>query len=65
MGLHMVYIFINVSQFQTSFAFNGNIQISSIQTISYGKIFFIYMAIKTWNNIQTEMKGVMLNIFIS
>ena len=36
---------------------------ASIQTTSHGKNAFVYMLIRTWNNIQKEMKGVMLNTF--
>ena len=49
--------------YQTSFASKGNLQIPSAQTISYGKNAFVYMIIRTWNDIQKEMKGVMLNTF--
>ena len=36
---------------------------ASIQTTPYGKNAFVYMLLRTWNNIQKEMKGVMLNTF--
>ena len=49
--------------YQTLFASKGNFQIPSVQTTSYGKNAFVYMVIKTWNYIQKEMKGVMLNTF--
>ena len=49
--------------YETSFASKGNLQIPSVQTTSYGKNSFVYMVIKTWNDIQKEMKGVMLNTF--
>ena len=49
--------------YQTSSASKGNLQIPSVQTTSYGKNHFVYMIIKTWNDIQKEMKGVMLNTF--
>ena len=49
--------------YQTLFASKGNLQIPSVQTTSYGKNAFVYMVIKTWNYIQKEMKGVMLNTF--
>ena len=48
--------------YQTSFGSKGNLQIPSVQT-TYGKNAFVYMVIKTWNDIQKEMKGVMLNTF--
>ena len=48
--------------YQTSFAFKGNLQIPSVQT-TYGKNAFVYMVIRTWNDIQKEMKGVILNTF--
>ena len=48
--------------YQTLFASKGNLQIPSVQT-TYGKNAFVYMVIKTWNDIQKEMKGVMLNTF--
>ena len=49
--------------YQISFASKGNLQIPIVQTISYGKDAFVYMVIKTWNDIQKEMKSVMLNTF--
>ena len=49
--------------YQTLFTSKGNLQISSVQTTSYGKNAFIYMVIKTWNDVQKEMKGVVLNTF--
>ena len=47
--------------YQTSFASKGNLQIPSVQTTSYGKNAFVYTVIRTWNDIQKELKGVMLN----
>ena len=49
--------------YQPSFASKGNLQILSAQTTSYGKNYFVYIAIKTWNDIPKKMKGVMLKIF--
>ena len=49
--------------YQTSFASKGNLQMLTLQTTSYRKIAFVYMVIRTWNDIQKEMKGVMLNTF--
>ena len=49
--------------YQTLFASIVNLQIPSVQTTSYGKIAFVYSVIRTWNDIQKEMKGVMLNTF--
>ena len=49
--------------YQTLFASKGNLQIPSVQTTSYGKNVFVYIVIKNWNDIQKEMKGVMLNTF--
>ena len=49
--------------YQTTFASKWNLQIPSVQTTSYGKNTFVYMVIKSWNDIQKEMKGVMLNTF--
>ena len=50
--------------YQTSSACKENLQIPSVQTTSYGKKnAFVYMVIKTWNDIQKEMKGVTLNTF--
>ena len=49
--------------YQTLFASKGNLQIPSVQTTSYGENAFVYMVIKTWNDIQKEMKDVMLNTF--
>ena len=51
--------------YHTSFVSKGNVQIPSVQTTLYGKNAFVYMVIKAWNNIQKEMKGVMLNTFSS
>ena len=47
--------------YQTSFASKGNLQI--LWKKSYGKNDFVNMVIKTWNDIQKEMKGVLLNTF--
>ena len=44
---------------QASFSSKGNLQIPRAETTLYGKNAFV---IKTWNHIQKEMKGVMLNI---
>ena len=44
-------------------SFKGNLQRPSVQKSSYGKNAFVYMFTKTWNDIQKEMKGVMLNTF--
>ena len=49
--------------YQTSFTSKENLQIPSVKTTSYGKNAFVYMVIKTWNDIQKESKGVMLNTF--
>ena len=49
--------------YQTSFASKGSLQIPSVQTTSYGKNGFVYSVIRTWNDIQKEMKGVRLNTF--
>ena len=49
--------------YQTSFPSKGNLQIPSVQTTLYGKNAFVYVVIKTWNDIQKEMKGVMLSTF--
>ena len=46
--------------YQTLFASKGNLQIPSVQTTSYGKNGFV---IRTWNDIQKEMKAVMFNTF--
>ena len=49
--------------YQTSFASKENNEIPSVQTISYEKNAFVYTIIRTWCDIQKEMKGVMLNTF--
>ena len=49
--------------YQTSFASKGNLQIPRVETTSYGKNAFVYMVIKTWNDIKKEIKGLMLNTF--
>ena len=48
---------------QTSFASKGNLQIPTVQK-TYGKNAFVYMVIKTWNDIQKEMNAVILNTFL-
>ena len=48
--------------YQTSFASKGNLQIPSVQT-TYGKNAFVYMVVKTWNDIQKELNAVILNTF--
>ena len=48
---------------QTLFASKGNLQIPSVQATSYGESAFVNMVIKAWNDIQKEIKGVMLNTF--
>ena len=45
------------------FGSRGNLQIPIVQTTSYGKNAFVHMVIRTCNDIQKEMKGVMLNTF--
>ena len=62
-------IFTNMSTFspmshnyQTSFASKVNLQIPSVQT-TCGKNAFVYTVIRTWNDIQKEMKGVVLSTF--
>ena len=49
--------------YQRSFASKENLPILSVQTTSNGKNPFVYMVIKTGNDIQKKMKGVMLNTF--
>ena len=49
--------------YQTLFASKGNHEIPSVQTTSYGINAFVYTVIRTWSDIQKEMKGVMLNTF--
>ena len=49
--------------YQAWFASKKNLEIPSVRTTSYGKSTFVYMVIRTWTDIQKEMKGVMLNIF--
>ena len=49
--------------YQTFFASKAILQISSVKTASYGKNDFVYIAMRTWNDIQKEMKGVILNTF--
>ena len=48
------------------FASKGNLKTPSVQTGSYEKNAFVYTVIRTWNDIQKEMKGVNAeHIFIS
>ena len=55
--------------YQASFASKGNLQIPSVQIASYGKNVFVYLIINgingmiSWNDIQKDVKGVMLNTF--
>ena len=52
--------------YQASFASKGNLQIPSVQIASYGKNVFVYLIINgmiSWNGIQKDVKGVMLNTF--
>ena len=49
--------------YQTSFASKENLKIPRVQTTSYGKNAFVYTVIGTWNDVQKEMRGVMLNTF--
>ena len=49
--------------YQTSFDSKGNLQILSAQTLSYEKIVFAYMDLRTWSGVQKEMEGVILNSF--
>ena len=47
------FTFSSVSHnYQTSFASEGSLQIPSVQTTSYGKNAFVYIVIKSWNDIQ-------------
>ena len=48
---------------ETSFASEINLQIPSVQRTLYGKDTFVYRVVKAWNDIQEEMKGLMLNKF--
>ena len=50
--------------YQISFASKRNLQILSIQTTSYGKNAVVYIVIRTWNDIQKEIEGVMLNTLL-
>ena len=45
------------------FASKGNLQISSAQTLWYGKNVFVSMDVRTWSDVQKEMEGVILNSF--
>ena len=51
--------------YQTSFASKGNLQIPSDQTTSYGKNAFVYMTIRTWNDIQRNKRSDVEHILIS
>ena len=52
------------NNYQTSFASKGSLQIPSARATSYGKNGFVYSVIRTWNDIQKELKGVILNTFL-
>ena len=59
-----LFTFSSISHnYETSFASKGNLQIPSVQTTSYAKNPFLCTVVRTWNDIQKEMKGVMLNTF--
>ena len=49
--------------YQTLFALLKRIFKSLVSKQPYGKNAFVYMVIKIWNDIQKEMKSVMLNTF--
>ena len=50
--------------YQISFASEGNLQIPIVQKTLYGKKYIVdYVVIRTSNDIQKEMEGVMLNTF--
>ena len=47
------FTFSSVSHnYQSSFPSEGSLQIPSVQTTSYGKNAFVYIVIKSWNDIQ-------------
>ena len=50
--------------YETSFSAGGNLQVPSVNTTSYGKAGFINMAIKTWNDVQKDLKMGPLNVYI-
>ena len=49
--------------YQISIASKGNLYIPNVQTISYRKNYFVYLVIQTWNDIQKEIKGMVLTTF--
>ena len=46
----------NCHNYETSFSSKGNLKVPSVHTTSYGKAGFINMVVKTWNNIQKDLK---------
>ena len=53
----------NSHKYETTFATQGNLKVPSVRTTSYGKSSFTSMAIKTWNELQKEIKGKTFNEF--
>ena len=47
--------------YETSFATKSHLKISTVIATTYGKGAFISMAKKTWNNIQSKIKDLMIN----
>ena len=53
----MVHFFI------TKFASQGNLKVPNVRTTSYGKSSFTSMAVKTWNDLQKQLKENAFNAF--
>ena len=51
------------NNYETSFAAKGYLKIPTVTTARYGKGAFISMAIKTWNNTQSQIKDPLINTF--
>ena len=57
------FIFSSTCHYETSFAVKGHLKIPTVTKTTYGKGAFISMAIKTWNNTQSQIKNPMINTF--
>ena len=49
--------------YKTSSAAKDHLKIPTVTTATYGKVAFISMATKTWNNAQSQIKDPMINTF--
>ena len=54
----------NSHKYETTFASQGNLKVPSVRTTSYGKSSFTSMAVKTWNDLQKQLKENAFNAFM-